>query len=471
MQKQTYKTNSKVWFATMLIFLFVLFIGVINVSAASERREGDMTGKCKITCDNHKINTAVLADADYKTSQSMKKDTVLTVVSEDELINGIYIEFNSIPVTWQWKTDVLTESVEQEYYHQYVNGLNTKEVELAFPAGTEIAELYVIQSEDTPAWVEVWEAAPAQVDLLVFPTHYDDDQLYFAGMIPWALDQDAIVQVAFLVNHDTQMERTHEVLHGLWANGLRNYPEVGIYPDTWFANLNSTVTAYSDRGISWFDIVERQVALIRRYKPQVIATHAVGGEYGHGAHILYERICVEAAALAGDANAFAESAEEHGAWEIPKVYVHNYTKAGKPTILDLDTELETFDGKTAYQIAVEGFNCHQSQSYTHYYWWLNSPKSAGAIKTHSPTEWGLYTSTVGKDENKNSLFENIVLLNEQERLIIEAENEAKWQAKTVLLNNLLNAMSPKIVDEWYSADINKTVITQREQYLQKTESE
>ena len=87
----------------------------------------------------------------------------------------------------------------------------------------------------------------------------------------------------------------------------------------------------------------------------------------------------------------------NGTWDTPKCYIHLW----KENVIDMDWRqpLEAFGGKTAFEVAEEGFRRHVSQQVTDYHvedWgpWDNSL-------------FGLFRSTVGPDEAKNDFFENL----------------------------------------------------------------
>ena len=67
--------------------------------------------------------------------------------------------------------------------------------------------------------------------------------------------------------------------------------------------------------------------------------------------------------------------------------------------MDWRQPLEAFGGKTAFEVAEDGFRCHISQQVTDYHvedWgpWDNSL-------------FGLYRTTVGPDDDKDDFFENL----------------------------------------------------------------
>ena len=134
--------------------------------------------------------------------------------------------------------------------------------------------------------------------------------------------------------------------------------------------------------------------LFRRYQPDVVITHDVKGEYGHGAHRTTADAAIHAVTLAADAAYAPETGES---WQVKKLYLHLYTENALE--MDWRRPLEAFQGKTAFQVADEAFKMHKSQ------------QSNGLIVQdwgeYANNRYGLYFSTVGPDEEKNDFFENI----------------------------------------------------------------
>ena len=203
------------------------------------------------------------------------------------------------------------------------------------------------------------------------------------------------------------------MLDAVWAYGVHSYPVFGAYADSGLVDYPTAVYQLREAGITWEKMLERQVEIYRKYKPQIVLTHSVTGEYGHCQHILCEQISTEAAMMSGNENIFPELAEKYGAHEVSKVYVHNYKGFLGQTILDLDTPLESFKGKTPYEITVTAFKKHKSQA-AGFMDWLTGPGSAAGIGSYSPCEWGLYYSSVGEDVSTDTIFDNIDLIRNRE---------------------------------------------------------
>lgn len=311
-------------------------------------------------------------------------------------------------------------------------GKKVKEVEIVFEKEVPLLEVYAFSGE-APSWVQIWEPPCEKADLCLFSSHADDEQLFFAGVLPYyAGERGLAVQVIYFTDHKNEPLRRHELLSGLWTVGVQHYPVISPFPDLYSTDETTAKNQFQSRGISYEDVVAFQVEQLRRFSPLVVIGHDPLGEYGHGQHILNSTTLREAVLCAGSAEAFPNSAEQYGVWEVPKTYLHLFPE--NQIVLDWDQPLERFGGKTAFEVTKEGFLCHASQQYTWFRRWLNGNHGeitlASQIKTHSPCVYGLFRSLVGEDLMKNDFFENQmsyeeIRLAEEERLRLEAIEKAK----------------------------------------------
>jgi hypothetical protein len=80
--------------------------------------------------------------------------------------------------------------------------------------------------------------------------------------------------------------------------------------------------------------------------------------------------------------------------------------------MDYDIPLESFGGKTAFEVSQDGFSYHKSQHWMRFYKWLYGTTEAPITKASqitdaSPCYFGLYRSTVGADVLGGDFFENL----------------------------------------------------------------
>ncbi len=297
----------------------------------------------------------------------------------------------------------------------------------------KINEMYIFTTGETPDYVQKWEMpVEDKTDLILFSTHGDDEQLFFAGILPYyanALDYQ--VQVVYLTDHRNNTDqRVHEMLNGLWAVGCTTYPVFGSFQDFLYDSIEKTYDTFEAQGVTRDDIIEYCVEQIRRFKPLVIVAHDFAGEYGHGQHMVYADCVAAALEISNDASYYPESAEAYGVWDVPKAYFHLYEE--NQITMDWDTPMEELDGMTPFEVTQQlGFPCHESQQWTWFYKWIYGKETAitkaSEIATYSPCLYGLYRTTVGLDVEKNDFFENLTTYEEQEAL---AQAQAEAEAQT-----------------------------------------
>ena len=312
----------------------------------------------------------------------------------------IYLIWDKIPGDWTLEAGAATFGRSTGFLHEAVlleEATDTAVVRIG-EAGAALCEIYVFSEGDLPDWVQVWEPILDRADLLVLPTHADDEHLFFGGILPtYAGEMGLRVQVVYMTNHWDDRVRPHEQLDGLWTVGVRNYPLVAEFPDL-YASKESLAAAEYVYGRE--TILEFQVGLLRRFRPLVVVGHDLNGEYGHGAHILNAMTLREALELSGDAAQYPKSAEKYGVWDVPKCYLHLYEE--NQLVIEWDEPLERFGGRTGFDMAVEGFSKHVSQM--QYF----SVQRGGTWQ--DCRKFGLLRSTVGADSAGNTdLFENIVI--------------------------------------------------------------
>lgn len=370
-----------------------------------------------------------LTDGDERTYTTADSGSI--TITNEEGIAALYVVFNRLPTVWELSDgDKTVTCGENTFLHEFVDvkerlGGTPTELTLSFPEYVSIAEIYAFTDGDIPDWVQRWQPPCEKADLVMFSSHADDEHLFFAGVLPYyAIERGLSVQVVYIINHFDSYARPHEQLDGLWAVGICNYPVMTDFPDLYSESEEYALSVFSAYGVEFTDFIDYIVEQIRRFKPLVIMTHDVDGEYGHGTHILCAKAVMEAVELSSDPTCHPDSAEKYGVWEPQKTYLHLYPE--NPITMDWDVPLDSLGGKTAFEMSRLGFDCHESQHWTWFYGWMygkNFPVNAAKdIRSYSPCSYGLYKTTVGADVTGGDFFENVVTYPEQEA-IAKAEAE------------------------------------------------
>ena len=270
--------------------------------------------------------------------------------------------------------------------------------DVILPKGVRLCDVYAFTDGQLPDWVQQWEPICDKADLLVLPSHADDEHLWFGGVMPYyAGELGYEVQVVYMTNHFDRTLRCHEILNGLWTVGVRHYPYINeAFPDAMRTRYDRSYAIRSFGGYK--NIVGFQVEILRRFAPKVVVGHDIKGEYGHKVHILNAETLLEALELTDDPNAYPDSAAQYGTCKIQKCYLHLWNE--NRLVMEWgQMPLKRFGDKTALKLAELGFKCHYSQQ-----GYAFAVRDSGS---NDCRKFGLAYTTVGKDTpDQNDMFEH-----------------------------------------------------------------
>lgn len=376
----------------------------------------DLTEKCAIDVSVYRRNMEYMLDEETTTKWETGNfgGYVEVKTPAGKKSQGVYVQWGAKPIDiWvqvpskDGKTWINDQKINGTYYNQYIPfDRPLSQFRLCTMNGEDkmaFIRLQVMGEGELPVWVQQWQPFEGKADLMVLVAHPDDELLFMGGVIPHYNTVEGkkviVVYIASMPAH-----RKVELLNGLWHCGVRMYPEM---PTPKFRDKNTMDRRECLNLWEEEKLKEHITGLIRKYKPDVIVTHDINGEYGHGAHKACNwavRQCIErAASPARDIASY----RQYGAWQVKKVYFHLYD--GKKSLGQISFNWQkpeaAFDDKNVLTIAAEAFQMHQSQSRATIY----------AVRDYGPydnSKFGLYYSAVGKDTGKNDLFENIDITQE-----------------------------------------------------------
>ena len=377
------------------VLLFLLLFSVAISSSANEAKVAeDLTKNTTLQLISGSGAVSRLKDRSVTTACSTTGKFELKITSETP-IYGVYLIWNHTPPQWEmWGDTEFVKGGKYGFWHEYKELHGGTRYTLSWSGEGYLADIYLLGEGDLPEYVQVWEPPCEKADFLLLPTHADDEHLWFGGTMPYYGGELGYkIQVVYLMKH--VYGRHHELINGLWTVGVRNYPVIAEFIDKYCANLAQAKSYYPEDEVEEF-LVEN----IRRFKPEVIVAHDLAGEYGHGAHILNATVLSEKALYsANNPQKFPESLERYGLWETKKCYLHLY-RENEIFINWKEKELSAFGGINAYDMAQKGFEQHKSQVPFFSMSLDNRARYGNGL-------FGLYSTTVGPDVQKNDFLENI----------------------------------------------------------------
>ena len=323
-------------------------------------------------------------------------------VSADEAIQCLSIQWKAAPTEWRlyvqdedgaWQQSFI--GFQRDFLHDYVpvfgNHSKVRIEATVYDVPLSIYEIAVYGKGKLPASVQDWGKASQGIDLMVISCHPDDEALYMGGTLPYYAGQRKLNTVVVYMTYSNRNRQT-EALNCLWTMGVKNYPVFGDFKDRLTKTLPQAKAAWGEE-----KTIEFIVSKIRQYRPKVIVTHDLNGEYGHGMHKLTAYATLKAIERSAIASRYPQSAAKFGTWQVLKCYLHIYP-ANKLT-MNWNIPLPAFGGKTALDMAKAGYEQHVSQ---HIYAFKVTDK--GRL---SCAQFGLAFSAVGLDKVKKDFFENI----------------------------------------------------------------
>lgn len=391
----------KKWLIALLTLL------ALSLSVAFAAEANDITEDCKFKVCSSGRKYTQMTDKKYTSyweSNKIKTPWIAITAPEGKPIAGLYVCFGNMPESWEiqtsddgkdWFTAVPGDTRFLHAYvalpqpAQYVRLAVTSEKKTAL----RINELFVLSEGDLPDWVQVWQPTEEKADILFLSTHPDDELIFFGGAIPtYAVEQQRKVVVAYFSRSNTT--RSSELLNGLWHMGVRTYPVIGNFKDSYAKNLKAAYKTAGGKG----KVNEWIVGLYRQYKPEVVVTQDTNGEYGHKQHMMIADAAQNCIALAANEDEFTASTIAYGTWQVKKLYLHLYPE--NQITFDWTVPLKSMNGATGIELAEEAYTLHKTQA------------SSGMSVTETGTKYdnrvfGLAFTTVGEDVRKDDFLENI----------------------------------------------------------------
>lgn len=403
--------------------LVLLLAALLCLAAASAAEEApDITRDCVFQVCSSSRRYTQMTDGKYTTFwESRKIKNPYVIISSETPMYGLYLCFRKMPSSFEiqtrqdeeeeWQTVLEGDTRFQHTFYE-LDGLTCIRIRSTQENTIQMGfnELFVFGKGEVPDWVQRWEETESRADVMFLVAHPDDELLFTGGAIP-TYDTEMGRRVIVVYLSWSSATRRSEALNGLWHLGVRNYPVCGNFSDRYSSKAKD---AYEKLGkkkvLAWI------TELFREYRPDVVVTHDLEGEYGHGQHRMMADACIQGYTLAADAGMYPESAARWGTWQVKKLYLHLYGLEEDRTRFDWNAPLGAFGGKTGLELAVEAYAMHVTQENAkikiNHKWHVLSVEETGTVFDN--TWFGLYASEVGPDEEHTDFLEHMETVEDED---------------------------------------------------------
>ena len=389
------------------VFLLVLLAACLLFALPAAAEDApELTAQCVFTSNANSKEFSLMTDGNYTTRYALKEKKGWLEVESPEPIHGISVSMVSLfgyPISYDLQAEAADGSWvtigKSKYlvdWYPLEEPLTRFRIMQTSKERIRISEIRVFGEGEKPADVQDWQELD-KCDLMLLSCHPDDEVLWFAGLLPtYAGERNLRVQVAVMTTPlNPEPERPLELLACIWHCGVRYYPYfIGLH-DKHGGTLENQYTVWKGKN----RVMVRVTECFRKYKPEVVVTHGIKGEYGHSAHRATSeaaRLCIEYAAKK---NKFPDSVKKYGTWQVKKLYLHEYDK--NQIVMDWDQPLAAFGGKTGFDVAEEAYQFHATQIARDWEFIRGGE--------HDNRLFGLYYTCVGDDTGACDFMEHITV--------------------------------------------------------------
>ena len=359
----------------------------------------NLTDQCRLTTN---LQTASyswrLTDQHLNTRQILKNGQWVSLSwSDDVPVKTVWLAFSDYPGAYLVRQlDGAGALIREDAGQSYVNHAvfvaeETRAVTVLSKGEISLCSLYAYGAGVVPGY-HPWEPTPEKLDYLIVAMHPDDDVLFMGAILPlYTVEEGREGSVYYAATQDRV--RKDEAGDGAWVMGLRTAPLLGAFPDI--------PPQYREQNEKYFTeaaVTQALVRLFRQYRPEVVFSHDLNGEYGHWQHKLLAGAVREAAKLAAKGYYDPQSVTRYGTWQVKKTYLHLYRR--NQITLPVDKPIAAYGGLTPREIAAAALQRHVSQ--------LSQNHTKAEGEAYDLSAFGLVYTAVGPDTpGLNDPFEHI----------------------------------------------------------------
>ena len=385
----------------LLILALIFALCALPVSARAELNDSLWHG-CRYTSGGGRPSgLSELWDMNAESGYVVKGPGDVTIEWRDGVpARMLYLAWRTLPepftLTQFAKDGTQISSIPGETWELnqlYKISPEARKISITSQADMDLCSALVYGPNMLPKSYHPWNPTPEKLDYLVIATHPDDDILFLGAIVPLlGVSRGLSGTILYTATRGIRY-RCDEALNGAWAMGLRNHPLFAGFP-----NLLPKEQYRRGKEFSVDALTAYYVSVLRRFKPEVVVTHDVDGEYGHWQHINVSRAVQNAVSLAADATYDPTSAAQFGTFQVKKLYLHLYPE--NKLTLDVYRPLPALGGRNVMEVATAAFAEHKSQVKVDHY----RVRNDGFYRL---SDFGLAFSSVGADTGKNDLMEHI----------------------------------------------------------------
>lgn len=371
----------------------------VPATPPQEVKAENLTDRCSMdSSPDLKEELWKIGDDLLDTSQTLESGQWVSLAWDGSVpVKTVWLAFQDYPEAYRVRQyDADGALIREETGPEFVNHAvfvepQTRSVAVWSDSESDLAALYAFGEGPVPNY-HPWKSTPEKLDYLIIAMHPDDDVLFMGAILPlYTVEQGREGSIFYTATLDRV--RKDEAQNGAWVMGLRTAPILGTFPDIKYEHLEEPDSPFAIE-----KLVAHLVKLLRQYRPEVVFSHDLDGEYGHWQHKRLSHAVQQAVPLAADPDFDPESLSRFGPWQVKKLYLHLY--AENKISIPAEKPIAALDGQTPVDIARAAFRCHGSQRKSRH-----KVRNEGA---YSMSDFGLAYTVVGPDTpDLNDPFEHI----------------------------------------------------------------
>ncbi len=192
----------------------------------------------------------------------------------------------------------------------------------------------------------------AGVDLMLIVTHPGDEFLYLGGVLPQYVSEQGYTAVVVYMTSVDETQR-QEATAALKALGVSEAPVFAGFANVYADNTDTIKDWWGEK-----DTINYLVSVIRQYRPAVVVSHDLKGEYGDGANMLTAK-CVQSAVKYAATNSMDKaSLNQYGTWQVFRLFLHLYTKGEASVSLDRTAPIAAFSGRSSVDVETDLYEAY-----------------------------------------------------------------------------------------------------------------